>query len=285
MQGSLPLARNVYECIIPPSLCFPFVQQASHPTWGTFLLPQFPLLLFLLNCSYPLLVLPLSSFVLCWHHPVHGSAMTYIHDFLRKIYCSFSLDLSPSPDLVVLLFWSIFIRCSVSFLNLTWWEHNWRYILLPAALLGAASAGLQPSSCLSYKLLASLIFIFSRNPMSSLVKMSLFPSKTDPTLDMGEERGKTDGKGTRSALWVQKLLYVLGRVWFHGYKHLSKWIRLCVEDMCLTVGKLHLSKQWQKRCLSWEHCSPSPQAQLYTGDHCFPLWSLSNLPKYLLFKA
>lgn len=50
----------------------------------------------------------------------------------------------------------------------------------------AASAGLQPSSCLSYKLLASLIFLFSRNPMSSLVKMSLFPSETDPTLDMGE---------------------------------------------------------------------------------------------------
>ena len=250
----------VHHSLLP--VVFPFLQQTSlYPTCGIFLLPQFPLLLFLLNCSYPLLVLLLFVFICSLADIIQSMASCDdLHPWVPvKIYV-FSLDLSPELQAYSYnSFLSIFIRRSVSFLNLTCESITGDIFSSPSLYHWQGSQWWPPAIQL-FELQAFGIFDLSLCTHSHVQcsENESFHLSLKNRSHIGHGRGKTDGKGTRSHFLGYKNCFTfLVEYGFHVYKHLSKWIRLCVEDTCLAVGKLHLSKQWQKRCLSpREHRSP-----------------------------
>ena len=194
MQGSPSTGQeHLRECIIPSFLWF----SPSFSRLLCVLLAASSSCLNFLCCSFSWTAPILFSFFsfLSLFAPLLTSsspwlpAMTYIHEFLWRFTSSAWTSRLSSRLTRTTLFWA-------SSLGVQWASWTWRVrpqleiYSPPQAFTRAANGDLQPSSCLSYKLLASLIFLFAHTPMSSVVKMSLFtsPSKTDPTLDMGEGR-------------------------------------------------------------------------------------------------
>ena len=244
MQGSPSTGQeHLHEGIVPSFLWF----SPSFSRLLCILLAASPSCLSFLCCSFSWTAPILFSFFSL--SSLFAPLLTSSSPWLPAMTYVFSLDLSPELQTYLYnSFLSIFIKCSVIFSNLMC-ESTTGDVFSLSLYQGSQC---WPPAAQLFELQTFGIFdlsLFTHSHVQSSENESFHLSlKNRSHIGHGRRWGKPDGEWTKSHFLGYKNCFTsLVECGFHGYRHLSKWIRLCIEDMCFAVGKLHLRKQYGRK--------------------------------------